>query len=270
MARPLVGSCARADAFRGDRGDGPASFADARLNVDLSALGYAVLAGAANILGAAAVTARTRWSESGLDALLAFSAGFMVSVGLLDLIPHAIEEGGSRAAFVVLLGYLLVHLTQHTLAPHFHFGEEKHSVTQAVGWSALAGLLLHTFIDGVAIASGFAVSNALGILVFFAIMLHKVPEGVAISSLFLAAGASRKRAVTAATALAAATVLGVLFTGLIEPLARHGLALAGGVTLYVGASNLVPEFQAKPGWRLPVAFFAGCAIYVLARQLLPG
>ncbi len=216
------------------------------------------------------MTARTRWSESGLDALLAFSAGFMVSVGLLDLIPHAIEEGGSRAAFMVLVGYLLVHLTQHTLAPHFHFGEEKHAVTQAVGWSALAGLLLHTFIDGVAIASGFAVSSALGILVFFAIMLHKVPEGVAISSLFLAAGASRKRAVTAATALAAATVAGVLFTGVVGPLARHGLALAGGVTLYVGASNLVPEFQAKPGWRLPVAFFAGCAIYLLARQLLPG
>ena len=89
------------------------------------------------------------------------------------MIPHAIEEGGSRAAFVVLLGYLLVHLTQHTLAPHFHFGEEKHAVTPAVGWSALAGLLLHTFIDGVAIASGFAVSSTLGILVFFAILLHK-------------------------------------------------------------------------------------------------
>lgn len=240
------------------------------LNVDLVALGYAVFAGAANIVGAAAVTARTRWSESGLDALLAFSAGFMVSVGLLDLLPHAIEEGGSRAAFVVLLGYLLVHLTQHTLAPHFHFGEEKHAVTQSVGWSALAGLLLHTFIDGVAIASGFAVSSALGILVFFAILLHKIPEGVAISSIFLAAGASRVRAVTAATALAIATLLGVMFTGLFEPLAEHGLALAAGVTLYVGASNLVPEFQAKPGWRLPVAFFAGCGIYLLARQMLPG
>jgi len=235
------------------------------VNVDVVALGYAVLAGAANILGAAAVTARTRWSESGLDALLAFSAGFMVSVGLLDLIPHAIEEGGSRAAFVVLLGYLLVHLTQHTLAPHFHFGEEKHAVTQSVGWSALAGLLLHTFIDGVAIASGFAVSSALGILVFFAILLHKIPEGVAISSLFLAAGAGRTRAVTAATALAAATVLGVMFTGLVEPLARHGLALAGGVTLYVGASNLVPELQRGGKHARALSFFAGCALYFMAR-----
>jgi hypothetical protein len=37
------------------------------------------------------------------------------------------------------------------------------------------------------------------------------------------------------------------------------------VTLYVGASNLVPEFQSKKGWRLPVAFFAGCGIYLTAR-----
>ena len=38
-----------------------------------------------------------------------------------------------------LAGYLLVHLTQHMLAPHFHFGEETHEVTESVGVSALVG-----------------------------------------------------------------------------------------------------------------------------------
>jgi ZIP family zinc transporter/zinc and cadmium transporter len=169
---------------------------------------------------------------------------------------------------VALLGYLLVHLTQHTLAPHFHFGEETHEVSEAVSVTALIGLLLHTFVDGVAIASGFRVSDGLGTIVFFAILLHKFPEGLAISSLFLAAGAGRKRALYAAVALGLATIAGVVMTDALGVLQNYGLALSAGVTLYVGASNLVPEFQGKPGWRLPAAFFGGCALYFAARTVV--
>ena len=229
-------------------------------------LGFAVLAASANILGAAAVTWRARWSIETLNTMVALAAGFMISVAIVDILPEAIGAGGRTAALIALGGYLLVHLTQHTLAPHFHFGEETHEVTQVVSVSALIGLLLHTFVDGVAIASGFRVGEELGMLIFVAVLLHKFPEGLAISSLFLAAGASRGRALGAATLLGAATIAGVILTSESELLAAHGLALSGGVTLYVAASNLVPEFQAKPGWRLPGAFFAGCALYVLAQM----
>lgn len=232
------------------------------------ALIYATVAGAANVLGALAVTSRARWSVRALDMLVALSAGFMICVALTDILPEAIERGGHAAAVVALLGYLLVHLTQHTLAAHFHFGEETHKVSEAVGLSALAGLLLHTFVDGVAIASGFHVSAQLGFVIFLAILLHKLPEGLAISSLFLAAGAGRQRALGAATLLGVATVAGVLLTGALPALGQWGLALAAGVTLYVAASNLVPEFQAKRGVLLPAAFFTGCALYFAARALV--
>jgi ZIP family zinc transporter/zinc and cadmium transporter len=228
---------------------------------------YAIAAAAANILGAAAVTTRRRWSLDALESMVALSAGFMVSAVLVDIFPEAIERGGAMAGVIALGGYIAVHLTQHTLAPHFHFGEETHNVSRVVSVSALIGLLLHTFVDGVAIASGFAVSQSLGFLVFTAILLHKFPEGLAISSLFLAAGQGRVRAVLAATALGVATVAGVVFTSLVEVVAAHGLAISAGVMVYVGASNLVPEFQAKSGWRLPFAFFAGCGLYLAARAL---
>jgi ZIP family zinc transporter/zinc and cadmium transporter len=129
------------------------------------------------------------------------------------------------------------------------------------------GLLLHTFVDGVAVASGLDVGGAVGALVFVAVILHKVPEGLAISSLFLAAGQGRRRALLAAGALGAATVAGVVLTDYIGALRDHGLALAAGVTLYVGMSNLVPEFRARGGWRLPLAFVAGSAVYFVARVL---
>lgn len=228
----------------------------------MSSLLYAVLAAAGNLVGAVAITARPRWAPRTLELFLAFSAGFLVAVALTGLLPEALAHSGPRGALVVLAGFLAVHLTQHALVGHFHFGEETHHVSRAVSASALAGLLLHTFVDGVAIASAFAVSDELGALVFGAIFLHKVPEGLAIASLWIAAGRSRQAATLAATALGVATLAGVVLTDLSELLRHWGLALSAGVTLYVGASNLIPEFQGKSGWGHNAAFFAGCAIAV--------
>ncbi|PYP77342.1 MAG: ZIP family magnesium transporter [Gemmatimonadetes bacterium] len=231
-------------------------------------LWYAIAAAGANLLGAVAVTWRSRWSTGALDAMLAFAAGFMIAVALIDLFPEALTRGGPRAAIVALVGYLAVHLTQHVIGTHFHFGEETHHVSEAVSVAALVGLLLHTFVDGVAVASGLDVGGALGALVFLAVILHKVPEGLAISSLFLAAGQGRRRALLAAAALGAATIAGVALTSRVAALREHGLALAAGVTLYVGMSNLVPEFRARGGWRLSVAFVGGSAVYFAARAIV--
>jgi ZIP family zinc transporter/zinc and cadmium transporter len=235
--------------------------------VNRAELLYALAAAGANVLGAAAVVGRARWSLRALDLMLSLAAGFLISVALVDLFPEALRQGGAGAAGVVLIAYLLVHLTQHTLGRHFHFGEETHEVSEVVSFSALVGLLLHTFVDGVAVASGLRVSTSLGALVFVAVLLHKFPEGLAISSLFLAAGASRLRALLAAVALGVATILGVLLTEHLQLLRDNGLAIAAGVTLYVGASNLVPEFQSKRGWSIPTSFVVGCGLYFAARSL---
>lgn len=234
----------------------------------MSPLGYALLSALANVVGALAIAGRAKRGVQLLDALIAVAAGFMISVALTQLVPEALARGGSSAPVVMLAGYLAVHFTQHTLTTHFHFGEETHSVTTAISLSALAGLLMHTFVDGVAISAGFAVGRDLGLLVFLAVVLHKLPEGLAIASLFLAAGQSPRVAVAAAGALGLTTLLGVAVTDVIAPLAEHGLPLAAGVTLYVAASNLVPEFQSKRGWSLALYFFGGCALFTLAWSLL--
>jgi ZIP family zinc transporter/zinc and cadmium transporter len=229
---------------------------------------YTLIAALANVAGAAAVASRSRWSVPALEKMIALSAGFMVSVALLDLAPEAIARHGSQAGILILIGFLLVHLTQHTLVPHFHFGEEVHEVTGAVSMSALAGMLLHTFVDGVAIASGFSVRPELGVIVFIAILLHKFPEGLAISSIFLASGASRRKAMLAGASLGVATILGATLTEASASLGDYGLALAAGVSLYVAASNLIPEFQAKRDWSLQGSFFGGCLLYFVARNLI--
>ena len=233
-----------------------------------AALLAAVGAALANVVGAALVTGKRVWSARDIDMMIAFSGGFMISVAVVDMIPDAIRAHGASAGWMVLAGYLAVHLTQHTLVPHFHFGEETHHVTRAVGISALAGLLLHMLMDGVAIASGFATGTTVGTLIVAAIVLHKLPEGSTVSTLFIAAGFGRRKALGAAAVLGLATVAGALLTEVVGPLAEYGLALSGGVTVYVAASNLVPEFQHKHDWRLPTAFFGGCVVFGAGHALL--
>ena len=231
---------------------------------------FALLAAAGNLAGAGILVRHERRSLALIEGCVAFGAGFMLSAAVLEMLPEAIAAGGASAALYVLAGYLGVHLAQHVLVPHFHFGEETHHVSASLGLSVLLGLLLHTLFDGVAIASGFAVSQSLGVLLFLAVFLHKLPEGLTMASVMLAGGQSRGRAMAAAAALGGATIAGVLLTEQLAPLARHGLALSAGVTLYVAASNLVPEFQAKKGWGRPVAFFGGVVVFWFTRRLVGG
>ncbi len=235
----------------------------------MSPLAFAAAAALGNVIGALAVVRHLRRGLRLIDACLAFGAGFMLAVTVLGVLPEVLKDSPSPALYV-LVGYFAVHLAQHVFTPHFHFGEETHRLSPAAGNSALLGLTLHTFFDGVAIASGFLVSGRLGVLLFLAVLLHKLPEGVTIASVMVAGGQSRRRAIAAAAILGGATVLGVLLTEQIGPLARHGLALSGGVTLYVAASNLVPEFQAKRGWLSGLAFVGGAVGFFLTELLLEG
>jgi ZIP family zinc transporter/zinc and cadmium transporter len=230
---------------------------------------FGVAAALGNVAGALAVVRHERRSLRAIDAGLAFGAGFMLAVALLGVMPEVLESSASSAIYV-LLGYLVVHLAQHVLTPHLHFGEETHTVSHAAGTSALLGLSLHTFFDGVAIASGFLVSGQLGVLLFLAVLLHKLPEGVTIASVMVAGGSTRGRAIGGAAILGAATILGVLLTERVAPLALHGLAISAGVTLYVAASNLVPHFQARRGWVTAVAFFGGALSFFLVERMLEG
>jgi len=237
--------------------------------VALTPLLLALGAAGGNLIGALAVVRAERRSLAAIQMSLAFGAGFMLALVLVGVLPEVFAASDRAAAgLLVLAGYGLVHIAQHVFTPHFHFGEETHAVPTSAGYSALVGLTLHAAFDGVAIASGLLVSRPLGVLFFLAILLHKLPEGVTVASVMLASGQSRRHAETAGLVLGIATIAGALLTEAVAPLARYGLALAAGVTLYVAASNLVPEVQARRGFRVTAAFLGGAAALLLLQGSL--
>jgi ZIP family zinc transporter/zinc and cadmium transporter len=237
----------------------------------MAGLLYAVLAALGDVVGGLLVVSRPIASRTMLATLVGFGGGFMLAVALVDMIPAVAGQTGGPLAIV--LGYLVVHLTQHSLTPHFHFGEETHKeamVSRGIGVWALVGLLPHSFFDGVAISSSFMRSESLGLLVFLAILLHKVPTGVSLASVMVASGNSAKQAFLAVIAIAVATVAGAAATPVFIPLVNHGLALAAGVTVYVAASNLIPESQHSNSWWVQGGVFAGAVVFFVVRALLGG
>jgi zinc transporter ZupT len=231
---------------------------------------YAALSGLGNLIGGGAVLWRAGRDRIALSALTGFGAGFLLAVVVIGMMPHVPESPGGFPA--VLIGYMVVHLTQHTLTPHFHFGEETHQeamVSRGIGVFALIGLLPHSFFDGVAISAGFLESSRLGLLIFLGILLHKIPTGVSLASVMLASGNTRRQALVAVSLVGLATVAGAAITPVVEPIALYGLPLAAGVTLYVAASNLIPEAQHQRSWSVQGGVFAGVVAFFLLQLLLP-
>ncbi len=207
-----------------------------------------------------AIIVQKNWDRSYLRYFVALGAGFMLATSIVEMVPASVAMSGKKAAFLLLCGYLIIHFFEHTLSPHFHFGEETHHdefVQAHKGYSVLVGLTIHTFFDGIAIASGFLVSNWLGWIIFLAVFLHKIPEGFTVASVMLASGRSRRTAWGASVLLGAATVAGVLMMAAFRHGVSAGLPLSAGVTIYVAASDLIPEVNKEPGVKMALLVFIG-------------
>src|SRR5215469_13717618 len=235
------------------------------------ALMLGLFAGLADYLGGFLLVRRSP-SVRALRYFVALGAGFMLAAALLEMLPEAVALNARWAAPLLLAGYCTVHFLEHTLVPHFHFGEETHAhefLSARKSYSVLLGLAAHTFFDGIAIGSGFVVANWLGWLLFVAVFLHKLPEGFTVASVMLAGGQGRRAALNSAMFLGATTVLGVLVINFEPAWVRAGLPLSAGVTIYVAATDLVPEVNREPGIKMALVFFLGVVVFFLARLLVP-
>src|SRR5712692_234490 len=233
------------------------------------AAGLGLVAAAGNLIGGYFVI-RKDWPRQFLQYFLALGAGYMLAVAFVEVIPESVRLSGESALLYVLIGYFIIHLFEHTIAPHFHFGEETHHEEfshQHAQTTVLLGLAIHAFFDGVAIAAGVLVSTWLGAVIFIAVFLHKLPEGFTVASMVLASGQGRKSALRAAATLGGATLVGVALTGVMQSQLQYALPLAGGVTLYVAGTDLLPEVNREPNWRMALLVFAGVAMMLILHWL---
>ena len=206
--------------------------------------------------------------------VLGLSAGLLLGLVGFDLLPEVFEMSdnnlvGVRTASVALIaGFLSLHFIEqfagsHEPAESDYGHEHKHKVeiTGVVGAIAMAG---HIFLDGVALAIAFKVSDALGFAVFIAMLVHAFSDGLNTVSLLIKTGQWRTRGKYLLAIDAIARISGALIGSSLtisdSNLAIY-LATFSGIVIYLATSHILPEAHSKhPSKVTMIATLSGVVI----------
>jgi zinc and cadmium transporter len=222
--------------------------------------------------------------------LVSLSAGLLLGVALLHVLPEAFESGaGAHELFLALLGGLLFffllekaelyrHGHHHEGDGHHHHAHFDHQQAGRGGWAVLIGDGIHNFCDGIIIAAAFLADAQLGLATALAVIAHEIPQEVGDYIVLLNAGFSRSRALlfNGLSGLAAVIggVLGYFTVGAWEALFPYVLVVASSSFVYIAVADLMPQLQrplplrdtlAQLGW-----LAAGLAIVLIVLAPLRG
>lgn len=203
-----------------------------------------------------------------LHAIMAFSAGLLIGVAFLDLIPELFELAVSlkldvrRLMLTVIAGFVAIFLLEKLTIIHSEKAHDSPGHRHQVGLVGAIGLSFHSFLDGLAIGVAFQAGSEVGFLVLLAVLAHDFADGLNTVTFMLATRNSRWRTVTLLVVDALAPVAGALLANVLEIEARmlaYQLAFFAGFLLYLGASDLLPHGHERPRFALIFSTIAGLA-----------
>ncbi len=203
-----------------------------------------------------------------LHSIMAFSAGLLIGVAFLDLVPEIVEAAEREAMdirrlmLVVIAGFVAIFLLEKLTIIH---GEKSHDHPghhHNVGLAGAIGLSFHSFLDGVAIGVGFQAGQEVGFVVLLAVLAHDFADGLNTVTFMLASRNSQWRTAILLLVNALAPVAGALLASVlrIEPrMLAYQLAFFCGFLLYLGASDLLPHVHERPRFALIFSTLVGLA-----------
>jgi ZIP family zinc transporter len=197
----------------------------------------------------------------------AFSAGSLIAVAFLDLLPEGLLIGGTQGIGArALLGLLLVSFFFYSLVDRFFLTHHLHDDDahgHPLGFIGAGSLVVHSCLDGVAIGVAYQAGPAVGAIVASAVIVHDLTDGLNTVVLMLKHRHSTARARLFLVLDALAPVAGILIAGLFalpERWLAYLLAFFAGEFLYLGAGSLLPEVRQKSSLGLTGAMLLGAGL----------
>ena len=192
-----------------------------------------------------------------LSFSLGFSAGVMIYVSFVELLPQAVVQIGRFTGIVVFfLGILLIAFIDMVIPearnPH-HYKEMPDEQTLKVDkallrtglFTALA-IAIHNFPEGLTTFGTALSDERLGLIIALAIAIHNIPEGISVSVPIFYATGDRKKAFKysflAGLAEPIGAVIGflILLPFLSPMLLSSLLAFVAGIMVYISIDELLP------------------------------
>jgi len=210
-----------------------------------------------------------------LPYFFAFAAGSLVAVSFLDLLPESLgisESIGFPIRYIMLsivASFFFYSLLERFFLTHHMKNKDTHD--HILGPVGAGSLVIHSFLDGVAIGAAFTVNISVGIIVALAVIFHDFTDGINTVTVMLKNRQKIKRAKLFLLMDALAPVLGILVTTSIlipERTLAIILAIFVGEFLYIGASTLLPETRENLSKGIIVAMAIGIIIIIVLTSLI--
>ena len=216
-------------------------------------------------VGAALVFLVKETSHRTRDALVGLSAGLMLSVTALNLLPKALGPNDQNLLQVVIgiaLGATALFIAD-TYMPHIHgFLAPDKPLTKGMKTTLMlvAALVIHNFPEGFATGTGYAGGvTVFGNTVALGIALQNIPEGFLVSVPLKSQGYSTRGSFIVGALSGfiepVCSITALVVVGLFRMLLPYALAFAAGAMLYVIFDEMVPESHSHGFERAATASF---------------
>lgn len=223
---------------------------------------FAISAMVVNTIGIYAIYKNKSWVERNKEYFMCFAAGVLISSPLIIAFPQAIEKN-NNAGFAALAGFVFMFFSNKII---------KYKTKQealAFGITAIEGIGIHSFIDGITYAVTFSASIYTGLLAGIGLVVHEFAEGVITFSVLVSGGVSEKKAIIYAFLVAGLTtpigafVAFPFVSGLSSEILGLALGFVVGVLIFISASHLLPEATAHEKHHSYIALISGICISLL-------
>ncbi|MEY4348655.1 MAG: hypothetical protein RIS43_1074 [Actinomycetota bacterium] len=224
------------------------------------AIALAALTALATLAGGAlALRARDR-----MHLVLGLSGGLLLGLVAFDLLPEIFTSSTAEfahvplAAIALVVGYLSLHVIERAVGSHeplhttHQHVEHEHHIG-ATGVIGAIGLIIHVFLDGMAIGVSFHISTNLGIAVTIAVIAHAFSDGLNTVALLIRSGSWKKRAIALLGLDGLARIGGAAlgtYANLNSDIVNIYLALFAGFLIYLATTHILPEAHSDHPSRL--------------------
>lgn len=232
----------------------------------LIAFGLTMIAGLSTGIGSIMAFFTKRTNTKFLSIALGFSAGVMIYVSFMEMMPEAKENlteyfGEQTGTLYMLLaffgGMLVINLIDFLIPedenPHeirdISELDKKQSGLKRTGLLVALSIGIHNFPEGIATFTSALNSLEIALPITFAIAIHNIPEGIAVSVPIYQATGNKKKAFWLSFLSGMAEPVGALVGFLIlipfwTP-SINGLILAAvsGIMVFISMDELLPSAQ---------------------------
>ena len=239
-------------------------------------------AGLSTVLGAFIFLNHLSCQRKHLGFFLGLSAGAMIYLSFVELLPEAIASlGFVKANLYFFIGIVLMALLDF-LIPHHYLEQRacrKYRVTNkklySTGFMIALGLAIHNFPEGMAVFAGSLANLKLGLLLAVAIAIHNIPEGIAVAAPIYHATENKPKAIKYSFISGMAEPLGAILAYLLfgqylsEQLLSYIFALVAGIMVYISLDELLPtSYRDAQGHQALLGIVMGMIIVSLSLTII--